>query len=93
VDPCDRPGELATNSVTLAFFVVESTSVPTDETLRMEITDVDVRSAKRDWLAARDGFATREIVERAFWFYTRLISTQAQQIADDVRRTRDRREA
>jgi hypothetical protein len=71
---------------------MESTTVPTDDTLRMEITDTDVRMAKRDWLAARDGDATGAAVEQAFWFYTRLISTQAQQIADDVRSAHGRRE-
>jgi hypothetical protein len=72
--------------------VLESMRVPTDDTLRMEITDADVRAARREWLAARDSTATTHTVEHAFWYYTRLISTQAQQIADDLRRTHGRRE-
>ena len=63
----------------------------TDDLLRMEITDADVRAAKRDWLSARDGDAPASIVESTFWFYSRLISTQAQQLADDVRRSRGQR--
>jgi hypothetical protein len=65
--------------------------VPIDDALRMEITDADVRAAKLDWLAARDGVVPGRDVEQAFWLYTRLISTQAQQIADDVRKPGYRR--
>jgi hypothetical protein len=54
--------------------------------LRVEITDDDVRAAKVDWLRARDGSAPTDIVARFFWLYVRLISTQAQQLADDFRR-------
>ncbi|NMM17314.1 MAG: hypothetical protein HHJ14_09340, partial [Cellulomonas sp.] len=52
---------------------------------RVEITDADVRAAKNEWLAARDGVDADRDVERALWYYKRLISTQAQQIADRVR--------
>ena len=69
----------------------ESTRVPIDDALRVEITDADVRAAKKDWLAARDGVDPDCDVERALWYYTRLISTQAQQIADRVRKPGYRR--
>jgi len=70
----------------------KSTRVPIDDALRVEITDADVRAAKKDWLAARDGVDPDRDVERALWYYTRLISTQAQQIADRVRKPGYRRE-
>lgn len=63
--------------------------MPIDDALHVEITDTDVRAAKRDWLAARDGGAPATVVDAAFWFYTQLMSTQAQQIADDFRRSRN----
>ncbi len=56
---------------------------------RIEITDADIRTAKRAWLAARDGNASSERVERLFDEYERLIKAQAQQIANDFRRGRD----
>jgi len=62
--------------------------VPTDDDLRVEILDADVRAAKQDWLAARDGGAPTSIVDATFWLYTRLMSTQAQQLADEFRKTR-----
>ena len=67
----------------------QSTSVPTDDDLRVEIMDADVRAAKQDWLAARDSGAPTSIVDATFWLYTRLMSTQAQQIADAFRKARD----
>ena len=54
--------------------------------LRVEITDEDVNAAKVDWLRARDGSASTDLVAHFFWLYVRLISTQAQQLADDFRR-------
>ena len=54
--------------------------------IRVEITDDDVRAAKDDWLRARDGDVPVDRVEQLFRFYVRLISTQAQQFADDFRR-------
>jgi len=57
----------------------------------MEITDTDVRAAKRDWLRARDHGAPAPAVAALFWFYKRMISTQAQQLADDLRRSGRRR--
>ncbi|HEY5518934.1 MAG TPA: hypothetical protein VIK17_04745 [Cellulomonas sp.] len=65
--------------------------MPIDDALRVEITDADVRAAKKDWLAARDGVDPDRDVERALWYYTRLISTQAQQVADEVRKPGYRR--
>ena len=59
--------------------------MPIDDELRVEITDADVRAAKTEWLAARDGVDVDRDVERALWYYKRLISTQSQQIADRVR--------
>lgn len=54
--------------------------------LRVEVLDADIRLAKIDWLAARDGGGTGAEIDRAFDLFRRLISAQAQQIADDFRR-------
>ena len=57
---------------------------------RPGISDDDVRAAKRQWLAARDGDGEvpDERVETLFERYRTLISRQAQQLADEVRRNR-----
>jgi hypothetical protein len=60
----------------------------TDE-FRVDITDADVRTAKRAWLAARDGDASSDRVQRLLDEYEQLVKAQAQQIADDFRRGRD----
>lgn len=61
---------------------------------RVEITDGDIRAAKRAWIAARDGAATDAEVDRRYDDLRRLVSGQAQQIADVVRaRTAARRRA
>ncbi|HEY5554895.1 MAG TPA: hypothetical protein VIK43_08215 [Cellulomonas sp.] len=65
--------------------------MPIDDALRVEITDADVRAAKKDWLAARDAVDPDRDIERALWYYTCLISTQAQQVADEVRKPGYRR--
>lgn len=54
--------------------------------LRVEVLDADIRLAKLDWLTARDGGASDEAIDSAFDLFRRLISAQAQQIADDFRR-------
>lgn len=64
--------------------------MPIDDDLRVEISDADVRVAKQDWLTARDSGAPASAVDSAFWLYTRLISTQAQQLADLFRTTHRR---
>lgn len=56
--------------------------------LRVEVSDADISAAKADWLAARDSGFPEVLVDRAFDVYRRLISAQAQQIADDFRRRR-----
>jgi len=58
------------------------------EGLRVEITDEDIRAAKVLWEVARDGVAPPAEVESRFDDYRRLVSAQAQQIADDFRRRR-----
>ncbi|MFI2754378.1 hypothetical protein ACGIF2_13190 [Cellulomonas sp. P22] len=59
--------------------------MPIDDDLRVEITDADVRAAKQDWLTARDSGVPGIGVDAAFWLYARLISTQAQQLAETFR--------
>ncbi len=62
-----------------------------DEDFRVEISDADVRLAKRAWLAARDVCAVSEDrVQRLFDEYEMLVRAQAQQIAEDFRRARER---
>jgi uncharacterized protein YecT (DUF1311 family) len=52
---------------------------------RVDVTDADIRAAKRAWLAARDGDATDAQVDDRYDVLRRLVSAQAQQLADDVR--------
>ncbi|MBO3085795.1 hypothetical protein [Cellulomonas fengjieae] len=54
--------------------------------LRIDVTDADIRAARRLWEAAADGGATADRVQLLRAGYIRLISAQAQQIADDFRR-------
>lgn len=56
--------------------------------LRIEITAADIADARRVWELASTGEASPERVEQLREGYVRLISTQAQQIADDFRRDR-----
>jgi hypothetical protein len=55
---------------------------------RVDVTDADIRLAKRAWTAARDGAASDAEVDRRYEDLRRLVSAQAQQIADDVRARR-----
>ncbi|HYQ76535.1 hypothetical protein [Cellulomonas sp.] len=52
---------------------------------RVEVTDADIRAAKRAWIATRDSDATDAEVDRHYDDLRRLVSAQAQQIADVVR--------
>jgi hypothetical protein len=54
--------------------------------LRIEITAADIAAARRVWELASTGEGPAERVEQLRADYVRLISTQAQQIADDFRR-------
>lgn len=59
-----------------------------DEELRVEITDDDVRAARRLWLAALADEDAPARAERLHEDLRRLIHAQAQQIADDFRAAR-----
>jgi hypothetical protein len=52
---------------------------------RIDVTDADIRAAKRVWIAARDSDATDAEVDRRYDDLRLLVHAQAQQIADDVR--------
>jgi hypothetical protein len=54
--------------------------------LRIEVNNADIAAARRLWEAAVEGDATVERVQLLRAGYIRLISAQAQQIADDFRR-------
>ena len=54
--------------------------------LRVEVTGADIADALRRWEAADSGGASPARVELLRADYVRLISAQAQQIADDFRR-------
>jgi hypothetical protein len=56
--------------------------------LRVDVSDADIAVARRLWDEAANGGAEPERVERLLSDYVQLISAQAQQIADDFRRTR-----
>lgn len=49
------------------------------------VTDAEIRVAKRDWLRARDDGAPAIDVAMAFEYYRLLMGIQAQQIADEFR--------
>ena len=53
---------------------------------RVDISNDDLRDAKRRWLAAHDGGAPDDLVDLVYQDYVHLISAQAQQFADDLRR-------
>lgn len=55
------------------------------ENLRVDVTDQDISAARNLWVAARDGDADDVRVALLFQDLFRLISAQAQQIADDFR--------
>ena len=57
--------------------------------LRVVVTDEDIAVTRRLWLAARDDDAASDTrVATLFQDLCRLISAQAQQIADDFRAAR-----
>ena len=61
-----------------------------DHEFRVEITNYDIRLAKVSWIAAWESDAPNTKVSDLYEDYARLISAQAQQIADDFRRPRPR---
>ena len=58
---------------------------PCPVTFRVDVTDEDIRAAKKIWLAARDGGATEDVVASRYRDYANLVRTQAQQVAEAVR--------
>lgn len=61
-----------------------------DREIGIEISNNDVRLAKADWLAAWESDAPNDRVSALYDDYVRMVSAQAQQFADDVRRSRPR---
>jgi hypothetical protein len=58
-----------------------------EDEARVVITNADIAAAKRDWQLARSRGDGPDEVEAAYDFYRRLVSAQAQQIADTYRST------
>lgn len=58
-----------------------------DDDGQIVITNADIAAAKRDWQLARSRGELPHRVEAAYDLYRRLISAQAQQIADTFRAT------
>ena len=58
---------------------------------RVTITDDDIRAARKDWLAASASDPDPARTARLHDIYRRLVSAQAQQIADDFRRAQGKR--
>ncbi len=56
--------------------------------LRVEVTDADIKVARRLWSDAVHAGEPQERVDALRADHARLISAQAQQIADDFRRSR-----
>lgn len=54
---------------------------------RVVITNADIAAAKRDWQLARSRGDLPVRVDAAYDLYRRLVSAQAQQIADTFRAT------
>ena len=54
---------------------------------RVVITNADIAVAKRDWQLARSRGDLPEHIDAAYDLYRRLVSAQAQQIADTFRET------
>ena len=61
-----------------------------DRELRIDITNDDIRQAKVAWLSAWESDAPNERVSDLYEDYAALVSAQAQQIAESVRRARPR---
>jgi len=61
-----------------------------DRELRIDITNDDIRQAKVAWLTAWESDAPNERVSDLYEDYAALVSAQAQQIAESVRRARPR---
>lgn len=51
------------------------------------ITNADIAAAKRDWQLARGRGELPDRIDAAYDLYRRLVSAQAQQIADTYRET------
>ncbi len=67
-------------------FDADPTSTPS--TWVWNVTDAEIRVAKRDWLRARDDDAPEADVAFAFEYFRMLIGAQAQQIAEEFRARR-----
>lgn len=60
-----------------------------DETAwRLDVTDDDIRAAKRAWLDAGDHGADNDEIASRYATYRQLVVGQAQQIADNFRARR-----
>jgi hypothetical protein len=57
-----------------------------DEESLIEISDADIRAARRAWRAACDDDRSSAEADELLAFYERLVSAQAQQIAEQFRR-------
>ncbi|GIG24341.1 hypothetical protein [Cellulomonas denverensis] len=58
-----------------------------DDDDQVVITNADIAAAKRDWQLARNRGELPERIDAAYDVYRRLVSAQAQQIADTFRAT------
>ena len=58
--------------------------------LRVDVSNADIAMARRLWKRAAEAGAPPTFVEVLLSDYVQLISAQAQQIADDFRRSRKR---
>jgi hypothetical protein len=58
-----------------------------EDEARVVITNADIAAAKRDWQLARTRGDLPDRIDAAYDLYRRLVSAQAQQIADTFRQT------
>lgn len=59
-----------------------------EATWRIDVTDGDIRVAKRAWLDASEHGADNDEIASRYATYRQLVVGQAQQIADDFRARR-----
>lgn len=52
---------------------------------RVDVTDEDIRAAKRIWIDARDRGAPDDVVATRYQDYVNLVRAQARQLAEAVR--------
>ena len=56
----------------------------------VSVSNAEIRTAKLDWITARDGDTPEDQVDMLFEYFRMLVSMQAQEIAEEFRAQRKR---